>query len=84
MAEQSPGGDGRRGAVVLPRGRLPARVDWTPLRARAVRLLLGSATCSALGLYAPAMHMALDAREEGILDSGVLHLQACISLFPNF
>jgi len=34
MAEQSPGGDGRRGAVVLPRGRLPARVAVPPPAAR--------------------------------------------------
>jgi hypothetical protein len=50
-------------------------LDFSPLRIRAVQMLLLASSTAALGLYTPVFYLALQSRKEGLEDSALVLMQ---------
>jgi hypothetical protein len=50
-------------------------LDFSPLRIRAVQMLLLASSTAALGLYTPVFYLALQSRREGLEDSALVLMQ---------
>lgn len=55
--------------------RKPPFLDFSPLRIRAVQMLLLASSTAALGLYTPVFYLALQGYKEGLEDSALVLMQ---------